>query len=114
MLVFFFFKQKTAYEVRISDWSSDVCSSDLGNLSFEAGGAAIEGLDLALELDSLLPLASAAGQRLTIARLEAGVAAESIELIFSLDQAPRPQLHLEDGGFELGGAPWRQIGRAHV
>src|SRR3546814_6054068 len=27
---FCFFKQKTAYEVRISDWSSDVCSSDLG------------------------------------------------------------------------------------
>src|SRR3546814_8364904 len=33
-LFFFFFKQKTAYEMRISDWSSDVCSSDLGNLSF--------------------------------------------------------------------------------
>src|SRR3546814_1650056 len=34
--VFFFFKQKTAYEMRISDWSSDVCSSDLcgsGDLS---------------------------------------------------------------------------------
>src|SRR3546814_7472831 len=28
-IVFFFFKQKPAYEVRISDWSSDVCSSDL-------------------------------------------------------------------------------------
>src|SRR3546814_2590971 len=28
---FFFFKQKTAYEMRISDWSSDVCSSDLFN-----------------------------------------------------------------------------------
>src|SRR3546814_8528216 len=28
-LVFVFFEQKTAYEVRISDWSSDVCSSDL-------------------------------------------------------------------------------------
>src|SRR3546814_1558291 len=28
-VVFFFFKQKTAYELRISDWSSDVCSSDL-------------------------------------------------------------------------------------
>src|SRR3546814_5752813 len=27
--MFFFFKQKTAYEMRISDWSSDVCSSDL-------------------------------------------------------------------------------------
>src|SRR3546814_4448224 len=29
MRCFFFFKQKTAYEMRISDWSSDVCSSDL-------------------------------------------------------------------------------------
>src|SRR3546814_8785585 len=29
ILIFFFFKQKTAYELRISDWSSDVCSSDL-------------------------------------------------------------------------------------
>src|SRR3546814_13825641 len=29
LIVFFFFKQKTAYEMRISDWSSDVCSSDL-------------------------------------------------------------------------------------
>src|SRR3546814_5754197 len=28
-MIFFFFKQKTAYEMRISDWSSDVCSSDL-------------------------------------------------------------------------------------
>src|SRR3546814_12319084 len=31
VFVFFFFKQKTAYEMRISDWSSDVCSSDLGS-----------------------------------------------------------------------------------
>src|SRR3546814_13849212 len=30
VLLCFFFKQKTAYELRISDWSSDVCSSDLG------------------------------------------------------------------------------------
>src|SRR3546814_3995942 len=29
VIIFFFFKQKTAYEMRISDWSSDVCSSDL-------------------------------------------------------------------------------------
>src|SRR3546814_7091558 len=38
-IVFFFFKQKTAYEMRISDWSSDVCSSDLhlhGRLHFDA------------------------------------------------------------------------------
>src|SRR3546814_3440356 len=31
LCIFFFFKQKTAYEMRISDWSSDVCSSDLGH-----------------------------------------------------------------------------------
>src|SRR3546814_11044519 len=40
MFWFFFFKQKTAYEMRISDWSSDVCSSDLarpvGTLIFTA------------------------------------------------------------------------------
>src|SRR3546814_6881389 len=34
-VVFFFFKQKTAYEMRISDWSSDVCSSDLVALTGE-------------------------------------------------------------------------------
>src|SRR3546814_16946528 len=33
-IVLFFFKQKTAYEMRISDWSSDVCSSDLRLLAF--------------------------------------------------------------------------------
>src|SRR3546814_16180920 len=33
-MVVFFFKQKTAYEMRISDWSSDVCSSDL-DVSFD-------------------------------------------------------------------------------
>src|SRR3546814_7499986 len=32
---FFFFKQKTAYEMRISDWSSDVCSSDLAQGHFQ-------------------------------------------------------------------------------
>src|SRR3546814_5286570 len=32
VLLFFFFKQKTAYEMRISDWSSDVCSSDLARV----------------------------------------------------------------------------------
>src|SRR3546814_19320204 len=35
-LFFFFFKQKTAYEMRISDWSSDVCSSDLQRLGSRA------------------------------------------------------------------------------
>src|SRR3546814_14790232 len=34
MCFFFFFKQKTAYEMRISDWSSDVCSSDLPDFNY--------------------------------------------------------------------------------
>src|SRR3546814_10610099 len=34
---FFFFKQKTAYEMRISDWSSDVCSSDLVRCHVQQG-----------------------------------------------------------------------------
>src|SRR3546814_5715240 len=37
MYLLFFFKQKTAYEMRISDWSSDVCSSDLNPIPFLAG-----------------------------------------------------------------------------
>src|SRR3546814_2014097 len=37
VLFFFFFKQKTAYEMRISDWSSDVCSSDLQDFARRAG-----------------------------------------------------------------------------
>src|SRR3546814_13258105 len=37
VVFFFFFKQKTAYEMRISDWSSDVCSSDLEAVARELG-----------------------------------------------------------------------------
>ena len=40
MSVFFFFKQKTAYDVRESDWSSDVCSSDLFPSHDSKGGKA--------------------------------------------------------------------------
>src|SRR3546814_6380230 len=60
VILFFFFKQKTAYELRISDWSSDVCSSDLiaENLAarhaeFAARIAAMTGsADAAREVDT--------------------------------------------------------------
>src|SRR3546814_6376994 len=39
LFFFFFFKQKTAYEMRISDWSSDVCSSDLAPESTDVRAA---------------------------------------------------------------------------
>src|SRR3546814_14103463 len=43
-MIVFFFKQKTAYEMRISDWSSDVCSSDLAPLfGAGTGGFAVPG-----------------------------------------------------------------------
>src|SRR3546814_7531011 len=44
--VFCFFKQKTAYEMRISDWSSDVCSSDLADLlALRSDDPYLQGLD---------------------------------------------------------------------
>src|SRR3546814_4217142 len=49
--MFFFIKQKTAYEMRISDWSSDVCSSDLRQVLFhqrEAEALGDAAMDLAL------------------------------------------------------------------
>src|SRR3546814_13672282 len=58
---FFFFKQKTAYEMRISDWSSDVCSSDLA-----AGGGVAridQRLDLAIGSARLLVVLLDAGAR---------------------------------------------------
>src|SRR3546814_1979300 len=42
LVIFFFFKQKTSYELRISDWSSDVCSSDLIGYDFGAFRAEAE------------------------------------------------------------------------
>src|SRR3546814_20090083 len=41
--VIFFFKQKTAYELRISDWSSDVCSSDLHHADTRSSKCALAG-----------------------------------------------------------------------
>src|SRR3546814_5209116 len=56
--MFFFFKQKTAYEMRISDWSSDVCSSDLRLLahavSIQPGiGLAVQGMMTGIDVPPL-------------------------------------------------------------
>src|SRR3546814_4089279 len=55
-LFFFFFKQKTAYEMRISDWSSDVCSSDLLRVSLGVLKDVGNESD-ALELEELIAIA---------------------------------------------------------
>src|SRR3546814_7183241 len=58
-LIFFFFKQKTAYEMRISDWSSDVCSSDLRDPAQDqpgrpAGHLVVPGLPAVDDTDHVL------------------------------------------------------------
>src|SRR3546814_9139129 len=63
LLFVFFFKQKTAYELRISDWSSDVCSSDLfvldqprelpGRMNVAAGAFGVERDDRELLLEEI-------------------------------------------------------------
>src|SRR3546814_4846715 len=65
--VVFFFKQKTAYDMRISDWSSDVCSSDLAlDRRVDRGALAARALVLARRLDAREP-GLPAEQRLGIA-----------------------------------------------
>src|SRR3546814_9413828 len=49
--LFFFFKQKTAYEMRISDWMSDVCSSDLGQHALDGRLALRDDLVRTVELE---------------------------------------------------------------
>src|SRR3546814_8759266 len=93
---FFFFKQKTAYEMRISDWSSDVCSSDLM--------VAVVLADLSAAFD---PLSSVTFR---FDRLETNPRFATIARPANAAIVARLRVDMEDRGgrFEL------QIGRAHV
>src|SRR3546814_1629867 len=65
IVIFFFFKQKTAYEMRISDWSSDVCSSDLFGLACRTDDEERRSLpdrDARWKLDKRLPPAPRRGR----------------------------------------------------
>src|SRR3546814_11590990 len=70
MLLIFFFKQKTEYEMRISDWSSDVCSSDL-RLSWGRGAWSRE------KMSSMLSAATPASSRAMVSRWPAALASGS-------------------------------------
>src|SRR3546814_17052807 len=52
MFRFFFFKQKTAYEMRISDWSSDVCSSDLTTRAAQAAPTTVIDREITVRFDA--------------------------------------------------------------
>src|SRR3546814_20914071 len=97
--MFFFFKQKTAYEMRISDWSSDVCSSDLRDehhqhaVADPARGAEIE------------RPGEEHGKGRPKARTEQG--AEDRNAPQQRDHAPQDQWH-RDHVDEIGRAPCRE------
>src|SRR3546814_3244458 len=78
---FFFFKQKTAYEMRISDWSSDVCSSDLSMEGFYAPAEAAKP-----SAPKLLIFNHALAERIGIE--VADVADDDLARIFSGEEMP--------------------------
>src|SRR3546814_8871360 len=102
-VVFFFFKQKTAYEMRISDWSSDVCSSDLKSTAVWTARPSDPGLEA--EFLSRL-MARLSGEE----RQETKQAVQNAQM-----QAPRAKLVKDAGGnylqvdegFERA---WRRVG----
>src|SRR3546814_9363243 len=95
MLVWlFFFKQKTAYEMRISDWSSDVCSSDLletATADQRKARAALEkaaaGLSLEQNQTAVLK-ANRAEAQAQIVQAEADIAAVQLDLDNTVLRAP--------------------------
>src|SRR3546814_18877179 len=110
MFVFCFFKQKTAYEMRISDWSSDVCSSDLGAHKIRAlrcDSADAQALQMTItsaagEHDGIEVLVNNAGagvfrsiEELTLADFDQMVTI-NLRAVFVAIQAALP--HMERGG----------------
>src|SRR3546814_18661532 len=89
--MFFFFKQKTAYEMRISDWSSDVCSSDLSqNLVDQTVFLGLFGVHEVIALDIVLDL---------LDRLAGMVRHQLVELFTQIQDFAR--LNLDIAGLAL-------------
>src|SRR3546814_3524521 len=117
---FFFFKQKTAYEMRISDWSSDVCSSDLGIAGRALIVEVVDGCEIAKRPSAILTggsvLVAVIGKdRCRRARLQAGNIDPDQRLLFGR----RPFLDVEFKRRAVVTCDEAQvrtteIGRAHV
>ena len=73
------------------------------DLAFSALGTAFDDVHLELVLDQLGPPASAAGQRLTVARIDTGVPIENAEVVFQILAGPRPRLAIERGEMRISG-----------
>src|SRR3546814_13556440 len=99
---FFFFKQKTAYEMRISDWSSDVCSSDLEDFAGVFVGHALVGIDEGP--GEVLGHAGRVGEQAVGQRFQSGFACDlragaALRLVRQV-QVFEPRLAV--GGFDVG------------
>src|SRR3546814_7133238 len=111
-LIIFFFKQKTAYEMRISDWSSDVCSSDLhcrpqcADHRFRNGGKHRSGSiavgHAAQDLDSDLELAVVCP------------AARDVERVLEIPGLLQHSIEARRERSIIGDRCEEKIGRAHV
>src|SRR3546814_11279167 len=98
--MFFFFKQKTAYEMRISDWSSDVCSSDLAVKvaeaeSFTIGQSYERAVDLIMAAKGNVTVVGGRFSRHVagmlasyLAQLRPGISAQDILSVESFDSLP--------------------------
>src|SRR3546814_4328756 len=125
-LVFLFFKQKTAYEMRISDWSSDVCSSDL--VDIDAPALALRSSDelVAREIfarrddhdiaPSLVEIGLAAFLDHDILLFPEAIAIGEIAVVAEQvgDDRQPARLGVEQGVFDLDRRAAEQTGRAHV
>src|SRR3546814_9962362 len=115
--MFFFFKQKTAYEMRISDWSSDVCSSDLrlrqrtDMLTQFPLAPSMRGAVLALgNFDGFhVGHQAVVSHASTLARREG-----RLLLVATFDPHPVRYFNPAAEPFLLSSLVQRQIGRAHV
>src|SRR3546814_10289751 len=101
-LLFFFFKQKTAYEMRISDWSSDVCSSDLQKRELRAE------VSCGIDRQSVAQLVQHGREHLP------GDLPVGADLVDDLVQPDVGRLKRLVEDLESGDPHLRQIGRAHV
>ncbi len=76
----------------------------LAGLGFKSKDASVKGLDLRLDLDSLDPVGSPQGQRLTAETIDVGVDLEDVEVRFRLPHGTPGQVYVEDAAFSLAGS----------
>src|SRR3546814_12529737 len=108
VFVFFFFKQKTAYEMRISDWSSDVCSSDLNGSRRAREHVSHGALPSSARATKMLPpcgSALAASRTGTVARMSPDCASDdgAAAIRMSVERVTNSGAARQAGG---GGGAW--------